>query len=226
MTYTRRDFSIALLYDIGNKTPTEDTIKWVQAWTQFETSNPPGASYNLLNTTEPNSPGVVSDYNSAGVKNYDTFEHGIQANAKVLRNSLYPTLLIGLTSNIIASPSFSGHSQLINHDLSTWGTGPVYASIVSQMAHLMTDVFPGDATSLPILSPWTDIALAEFNAIRATDNTTGIATSWLAAFKADMHWGPALCHEYTIDNFAYQYFGGGYCIWDHTKHLPSWSKYA
>ncbi len=52
MTYTRADWSDALLTAIGNQHSTDYVRHWIESWTQWETTHPPGAAFNLLNTTE------------------------------------------------------------------------------------------------------------------------------------------------------------------------------
>jgi hypothetical protein len=171
--YTRETWSRALLAAIGNTTPDLKVVEWVVAWTLHETTRAPGAAYNLLNTTEPNTPGVVSNFNSVGVKNYDSFEHGIQANAKVLKNSLYPTLLTYLSTGDtrLFTPNIA-----VNNDLTVWGTGKVLVSINTQLGQGMTDEFPGEAPGVPIAAPSVPTAWHKYLPFLRFD--TGIAKSW------------------------------------------------
>src|SRR6266704_6956203 len=104
MTYTRADWSDALLTAIGNQHSTDYVRHWIESWTQWETTHPPGAAFNLLNTTErwklDGTPFQVTPFNDLGngehVWNYASFADGIAANAKVLRNGRYPELLHAL----------------------------------------------------------------------------------------------------------------------------------
>lgn len=218
--YTVQAWATALLNKLGNASPLSSTVEWVASWCLHETTpNTHGAMYNLLNTTEHNTPGVVSDFNSAGVVNFDTFEHGIEANAKVLQNGLYPFLLNELKSNLVGQQD-AAETSTINQELITWGTGPVYNNITANMGQGLNDLFPGD------ILVWSQLDTETFQAVERADTSTGIATSWLAAQRAGFHYGPALCKEFKIGDLSYQYFAGGFCVWDHLKHLPSWSKYT
>lgn len=215
--YTVQAWATALLNKLGNTSPLSSTVEWVASWCLHETTpNTHGAMYNLLNTTEHNTPGVVSDFNSVGVVNFDTFEHGIEANAKVLQNGLYPNLLAALKTNKFIPEN----TLLYDNELETWGTGAVYFEIVTEEGKGLSDLFPGD------ILVWSQLDTETFQAVERADTSTGIATSWLAAQRAGFHYGPALCKEFQIGDFSYQYFAGGFCVWDHLKHLSSWSKYT
>lgn len=167
MTYTREDWSRGVLAGIGNLSPDIHIVHWIVSWTVFETAGPGSAQYNLLNTTEQNTPGVVSNYNSAGVKNYDSFAHGVQANAKVLQNGYYPTILHGLKTNNMSTLAFWND---IDRELSIWGTGSHARDIFYLIGH-MGDVFTGNDTSV-IDTAWTKF-------IPDLSSGTGIYTAWL-----------------------------------------------
>ena len=151
MSYTREQWSRAFLAAIGNPSPSQVVVDYVIAWTQFETAGPPQAfaAFNLLNTTEPNTPGVVSNFNTVGVKNYDTFEHGIQANAKVIQNGRYPDLFASLKANKMPSGD-------IAHELQVWGTGSASGilGLSGEPAHLKgNQVFSGAGPAGPPQPP-------------------------------------------------------------------------
>lgn len=129
MSYTRGQWARDFLRAIGNSNPSPETVNWVAAWTNFETACCGGASYNLLNTTEPNTPGVVSNFNGVGVKNYNNYQNGITANAKVIRNGYYNTLASALQTNN-ASLLYSNNPS-INQELGVWGTGGKQGAIAS-----------------------------------------------------------------------------------------------
>lgn len=150
LTYTREQWARAFLAAIGNPTPTQQTINWVVAWTQFETACCGGCAYNLLNTEESNSPGVVSNCNSVGVKNFDSFANGIGANAKVLKNGLYNTMLAALQSNDQATLCNAGNNAIAG-ELGTWGTHSA-GSIANAACNGTTENnqrFFGTATGVP-----------------------------------------------------------------------------
>lgn len=151
MAYTRQEWAQAFLTAIGAPITTLNT-NWVIAWTQYETSCCGGASYNLLNTTEGNTPGVVSNFNTVGVKNYDSFANGIGANAKVLQNGLYPNVLAALRSSdqsALCSPGGAIQSQL-----GTWGTGNAQAIAAAACSGNVngSQSFTGSATNVPAAS--------------------------------------------------------------------------
>lgn len=222
--YTRKQWSVALLKAIGNSNPDNKITEWVVAWTSIETTHPPGAAYNLLNTTEPNTPGVVSDFNSVGVKNYDTFAHGIQANAKVLQNGRYNLLETWLRNG---HPGLYTVNATIDAELSTWGTGTVQNVILERLGQHMQDEFPGNAPTPPVSPPppantWPELALAEFQASVKVPNNTGIAQSWMIANQHGIDYGPALGPEFRQGDFSYQWFAYAYCKWSHVSHTPEW----
>lgn len=131
MSYTRSQWASAFLNALGNSHPTGNTIDWVVAWTDFETSGPGGGgANNLLNTTQPGFGGSPIPGQSAGVMNYPSFLQGIQANAKVLQNGLYPNLLAALSNNDYAALT----NGSVYRDLSTWCGGCAYGPSISNLA--------------------------------------------------------------------------------------------
>src|SRR5262252_6067114 len=119
MSYTRQQWASDFLAAIGNTAPDPLVINWVVGWTRYETSAGAGAAYNLLNTTQ-TEPGSTP-FNSVGVQNFTSYTQGVQANAHVLENGLYPDLLAALAHNDVAE--LSAPSAAIRNELSTWGTG-------------------------------------------------------------------------------------------------------
>ena len=159
MTYTRADWSDALLTAIGNQHSTDYVRHWIESWTQWETTHPPGAAFNLLNTTESWKPDGTAyhatDFNSVGVKNYASFADGIQANAKVLRNGRYPELLHALVNN--DETALKNPSAEMEHELSVWGTGhgADIAKLAGELGSLKgLEPFPGQINSpTPVPQP-------------------------------------------------------------------------
>ncbi len=121
-SFTRAQWATALLNAIGNANPLQETIGFVVGWTVEETA-PPGARYNLLNTTEPWPDST--NFNSIGVKNYASFQDGIAANAKVLENGLYNDLVRALRFNDIHALGTTTHNPTpgVRADLSIWVSG-------------------------------------------------------------------------------------------------------
>src|SRR5258708_14957256 len=157
MSYTREQRGTDFLKAMGNPNPSPQTINWVAAWTNFETSCCGGASYNLLNTTEPNTPGVVSNFNGVGVKNYNSYASGVGANAKVINNGYYNTLAQALKTN--NTGLLYSNNAAINQELSVWGTGAVQNSIASAAQNpgsLLSQAFGGNPMSVPTSSGTTN----------------------------------------------------------------------
>lgn len=152
MAYTRKQWATALLAAIGNTNPNPITVNWVVAWTQHETACCGGCAYNLLNTTETNTPGALGrcGTNSANVQQYDSFTNGILANAKVLMNGLYGGILAALRNNDTNALCNPGSD--IQANLGTWGTGGGSAASIAQAAcsgNVAADQsFTGDPTTV------------------------------------------------------------------------------
>lgn len=125
MSYTRGQFCRDLLKAIGNGCPSAEVLNFVIGWTIEECGHSlaRAAAYNLFNTTL-ELPGSTK-YNWANVQNYTSYEQGIEANAKVLQNGLYPTLLEALKTNDAAALGVTGvtMSAGVQGDLSVWVHG-------------------------------------------------------------------------------------------------------
>lgn len=124
--YTREQWATAFLHAIGNGSPHPYMVKWVVAWTEFETgSSEIHAFHNLLNTTEGGyGSNFLSVFNSVGVKQFPCFEDGVAANAAALiggPNYYYPQLLEALRNN--HGEHLQQPTQEIASELNTWGTG-------------------------------------------------------------------------------------------------------
>lgn len=149
MAYTRQQWAQAFLSAIGAPVTTLNT-NWVIAWTQYETSCCGGCSYNLLNTTETNTPGALGrcGTNTAGVQNYDSFANGVGANAKVLQNGLYGNILAALRSS--DSSALCNPGSAIQQQLQTWGTGNAAAIAAAACSgNVQSDQsFSGTATTV------------------------------------------------------------------------------
>lgn len=153
MSYTRAQWATDLLHAIGNANPTPNVVQWVVSWTQAETAPPSnsyqGATFNLLNTTQPAT--GATTFNSIGVKNYTSYAQGIQANADTLRNGYYPDLLRALQTNDERALGYgvSSPSAGVLGNLHTWcgscGYGNQFISIGGSGA---MQQFNGDATGI------------------------------------------------------------------------------
>ena len=99
----------------------DENLKFFYAWRQAEGA---AAAFNPFNTTQP-MPGATQ-YNSVGVRNYQSAEDGIAATVKTLTNGHYPEILSKLKSD-------AGAVEIANSlsDLKTWGTGAGVLRVLS-----------------------------------------------------------------------------------------------
>jgi len=87
---TREDFAKDVLAGIGAPT-TAENIRAMTAWMQAEGGT---AAFNPMNTTQPAS--GATDYNSVGVKNFTSWQQGVQATIQTLQNGHYPNIIAAL----------------------------------------------------------------------------------------------------------------------------------
>jgi predicted membrane metal-binding protein len=115
-----RDFLTKL-----NMPITSENVRAISAWEQAEGTK---ASFNPLATTQGGFAGETR-FNSVGVKNYATYQDGINANAHALMNGRYTNILDALR----AGNSATAVAQAIAD--SPWGThGGVLRVLASQGA--------------------------------------------------------------------------------------------
>lgn len=111
-----------ILDGIGAPT-TDENLKFLKAWRQAEggtaANNPFNTTYKLDVDQD------KTDYNSVGVKNYSTPEHGIAATIKTLRLPYYKNIVSGLQNDAGASNIASNTDEL-----KTWGTGAGVARVL------------------------------------------------------------------------------------------------
>jgi len=86
-------FISAMLADLGAPATTAN-VSSMASWIQHETTWPPVASNNPMNSTL-QMPGSTT-FNSAGVQNYPDAKTGATANAQTIANGLYPNILKAL----------------------------------------------------------------------------------------------------------------------------------
>lgn len=106
---TREAWARDVLAGLGNGQPSAATVKYMEAWHRAEGGT---AAFNWINTTQPAA--GATDYNSVGVKNYVSYEQGIQATVITLENGYYPRTLHGLQTNA---------PVVDDGEMGTWGTG-------------------------------------------------------------------------------------------------------
>lgn len=114
--FTRAQWASDLLATLGNTSPVQDVLDFVIGWTTAETSANSGALFNLLNTTQP-APDA-SQFNSVGVRNYTSYQEGLQETAITLENGYYAALLTALRAN--DATALSGPNPAILANLNTW----------------------------------------------------------------------------------------------------------
>jgi hypothetical protein len=110
-TATRRQFAVDLLARLGMAETTEN-VRAVMAWQQAEGTR---AAFNPLATTQRSS--GATDFNSVGVKNYTSYEQGLQATVTTLHNGRYDEILAALRDGSSAERLADAVAR------SPWGTG-------------------------------------------------------------------------------------------------------
>ena len=149
MNYTRETFAEAILTGLGypvTKLAVTDIMSWEAAeggaWNG-------GARYNPLNTTEPMSGAV--DFNSAGVKDYTSWEQGLNATIKTLENGYYTDILNAL--------SIGGTGDFgVTVGESPWGTETF--AVTGQPTKALTS--PTDTGTAPSLTNTTPPTLSNY----------------------------------------------------------------
>lgn len=99
---------------------TAENVRAVEAWQQAEGT---AAKFNPLATTQGGFAGSTN-FNSVGVKNFVSYQDGIEANVKVLNNGLYPNIIAALKK---------GDSALdvaLAIKNSPWGSGALVEKII------------------------------------------------------------------------------------------------
>ena len=97
----------------SNMPVTAENVRAITAWEQAEGTK---ASYNPLATTQGGFTGETT-FNSVGVKNYASYQDGLDANVKVITNGLYGNILSALQQGNDADAVARAVAN------SPWGTG-------------------------------------------------------------------------------------------------------
>src|SRR5579859_3998353 len=150
MSYTRYEWIQDLNHALGNEHPLPEVEEFLLGWTFVETSaNSPTAAYNLLNTTEKAT--CSTDFNSAHVQNFTSYQQGIDVTAMLLRQSVfYTALFAALKNNDIKALGYgAAMSHEVSSDLQIWVSGkpdgdsayPIDVRNASNKG--AADVFPG-----------------------------------------------------------------------------------
>ena len=107
----RTQWATDLLKRLGMPT-TSENVRAMTAWAQAEGT---GASFNPLATTQ--GAAGASNFNSVGVKNYVSYDQGLQATVQTLTNGRYENILSALR----AGTNADAVGQAVED--SPWGTG-------------------------------------------------------------------------------------------------------
>ena len=100
---------------------TAENVRALTAWQQAEGT---AAHFNPLATTQAGFAGETR-FNSVGVKNYASYEDGLNANVKAITNGLYSNILAALRAGTSADDVARAIQQ------SPWGTGGLVEKIVA-----------------------------------------------------------------------------------------------
>lgn len=116
------EFYRAILKSIGaNETP--EKIKFLKAWRQGEGGK---ATNNPFNTTKKMAVPGVTNYNSAGVKNYPDKQTGLNATVATIKLPYYRRLL-----RLLQNDRSTAKDLAMSPDLHTWGTGDMVSKVLS-----------------------------------------------------------------------------------------------
>jgi hypothetical protein len=99
----------------------------VQAITAWEQAEGTKAAFNPLATTQGGFAGETQ-FNSVGVKNYTSYQDGLDANVKVITNGLYPNIIAALQQGTDAMAVAKAIAA------SPWGTGTGVERVLSSQS--------------------------------------------------------------------------------------------
>lgn len=132
---------------------TDENMVAVLTWIRSEWGGwaPVRAKWNPLNTTYSLPP--ESNYNSVGVKNYETFEQGITANSRTLALSYYPAITASLEAGNNARRTIDAIHA------SPWGSKPNPDTLAYVRGHLVADKALTVGVGTPHQPPEVDMPL-------------------------------------------------------------------
>lgn len=235
--FTREQWVRDLLAALGNSSPSSTVLNFVVGWSVAETNANSGALYNLLNT-ELDEPGATP-FNEAGVKNYTSYEEGINATVATLENGYYPDIVQALQWN--NDNALLGPNNLILKELNTWCGSCNYGHgfIALGAAHSNDPFDYGSGPSTPVTPAPSGPNDHQLKAASDTWNSfyvrtlaetpppmgTGIYGSWLVNLLGGRQFGPPQTYEYhSVDwsgnDIIVQEFARARCEWFEGK--PNW----
>ena len=103
---------------------TGPNVQAISAWEQAEGTK---AAFNPLATTQGGFAGETQ-FNSVGVKNYTSYQDGLDANLKVITNGLYPNIIAALQQGTDAMAVAKAIAA------SPWGTGTGVERVLSSQS--------------------------------------------------------------------------------------------
>ena len=118
-TAARQRFGTDLLKRLGMP-QTQENVRAMMAWQAAEGTS---AAFNPLATTR-QAPGAT-DLNSVGVKNFRSYEQGLQTTIDTLRNGLYGNILAALRDGKSAARVAQAVAE------SPWGTGDGMSAVLA-----------------------------------------------------------------------------------------------
>lgn len=166
----RSDFAIEVYKKLEAPVNTA-RINFGVTWAAFENTE---ATNNPWATTEPFE--GSSDFNEAGVKNYATFENGVDATVETLLLPAYEHFV-----TLLRNPDVSVMELLNALDGSPWGsnpTGQLYEDVVNEFDTFNKEVpgSGGDVVAPPIEPPKEDepVANVQMPTLKVGDNSRAV----------------------------------------------------
>ena len=143
----RRSDFVKEVYSKLSIRPTPTNVAFGVAWASYEDTQ---AKNNIWATTEPWKD--ATEFNSVGVKNYATWENGVNATVATLKNGYYAKILFALRYDEDILDLLEGLTN------SPWGSHPdieLYKSVKAHWGHYDVEVpgsnVHGDAPVAPVI---------------------------------------------------------------------------
>jgi hypothetical protein len=116
------DFAVDVLTGLGMPVTTSN-IQAIMAWSTAESKPGRGAAFNPMNTTQPAK--GATNFNTVGVKNFTSYQQGVQATVQTLRNGHYGPILNAFKKG---NDAFAVASAVA---ASPWGTGQGVTNVLN-----------------------------------------------------------------------------------------------
>lgn len=153
---TRADFANAVLSGLGVQA-TPENVRALTAWMQAEGGT---AAFNPMNTTQ--QAAGATDYNSAGVKNFTSWEQGVQATVQTLKNGRYGNIIqalqqgnnAGAVAAAVGQSPWGTSGQLMSQIL---GSTPTNAAVSTAAAGITTPTAAVPGIAIQGVNPQADV---------------------------------------------------------------------